>query len=119
MSTAACSATGIRSRLNSAFSCSRSCETSRAARGGRIVVSFSRGASAAPEMFSQSKVITSLVAASSASRAASSRSTYEDGSDLRAGRIGASIQKAAADAQWVARKRQHAPQLPGTDDADL
>ena len=55
-SIAACAATGIFSRENNAFSCRRSCETSSARRGGRIAVRDSSGASAAPAMFSQSKV---------------------------------------------------------------
>ncbi len=69
-------------------------------------------------MFSQSKVSTSLRDANSASSAASSSVADQDGRDLRARRVGAAVEKQAAHAQRIAGEREHAPQLPRTDDAD-
>ena len=78
-------ATGIFKAVNSAFSLNRSCATSSAARGGLTAVTVSRGSKAAPAMFSQSKVSTSLRSASSASSTSSSRSPTRMGATCAPG----------------------------------
>ena len=120
MSTAACAATGIFRRRNSAFSCSRSCETSSAARGGRMSVIFSSGASASPEMFSQSNVTTSLAPASSSrsSRDPRARPT-KMGATWAPGASALRSRNVQREPQGIPGKRQHAAQLPRADDADV
>ena len=85
LSTAACAVVGILKAPNSAFSWSRSCDTSSAARGGRMTVNFSSGARALPAMFSQSNVRTSLRDANSSRRPASSSSPTKIGATCAPG----------------------------------